>query len=136
MNIKVLKKNKHKEVKEAEKTCKALMNSCESITDKFYEAIQELHNDCELASEIPHYEEHLFRKDNYEMSQEEYENLCDVLQLICDNDCQSLANIYEEYGDEVANLNDAWNRYSEVDIAFKDFENCYEAFGKKCKRIK
>ena len=134
--LKVLKKNKHKEVKEAEKTCKALMNSCESITDKFYEAIQELHNDCELASEIPHYEEHLFRKDNYEMSQEEYENLCDVLQLICDNDCQSLANIYEEYGDEVANLNDAWNRYSEVDIAFKDFENCYEAFGKKCKRIK
>ena len=134
--LKELKKNKNKEVNEAEKLCKNLLNSCNSITDRFNDAMQELRDDCERASEIPHFEEHLFRKDNYEMSKEEYGDLCDVLQEICDNDCQNLASIYDDYGDEVANLNDAWNRYSEVDINFKDFENCYETFNNKCKRIK
>ena len=106
------------------------------INEKFDVAMQELGDDCVRASEIPHYEEHIFRKDNYEMSQEEYGQLCEVLQEICENDCENIATIYQEYGNAVEQLNDAWHHYSEVDIDCKDFENCYETFGKKCKRIK
>ena len=132
----MLKKIKNKAVKDAEKECNTHLNSCNMINEKFDVAMQELGDDCVRASEIPHYEEHIFRKGNYEMSQEEYGQLCEVLQEICENDCENIATIYQEYGNAVEQLNDAWHHYSEVDIDCKDFENCYETFGKKCKRIK
>ena len=132
----MLKKIKNKAVKDAEKECNTHLNSCNMINEKFDAAMQELGDDCVRASEIPHYEEHIFRKDNYEMSQEEYGQLCEVLQEICENDCENIATIYQEYGNAVEQLNDAWHHYSEVDLDCKDFENCYETFGKKCKRIK
>lgn len=135
-DLEELKKSKSEEVKNAEKECYTLLNSCTKINEKFDRAIQVLGKDCVIASEIPHYRNHFFRKDNYEMSQEEYCQLCNVLEKIATKDCNTLSAIYENYGGAVEKLNDAWHNYSKVDINFKDFENCYEAFDKKCKRIK
>lgn len=133
--LEVLKNQKKETFRDYESECHELMNSCNTITDKFNNAMDELTNDCVRAAEIPHFEEHIFRKDNYEMSKEEYGMLCDILQEICENDCQNLADIYTQYGQAVEKLDDAWNSYSVAEIAFKELETCYETLIKKCKRL-
>lgn len=129
--VKQLKDNSNKDVLDAEQECNRLLKSCNKITDKFNKALNRLGSNCEKAADIPHFEEHLFRKDNYEMSQDEYGNLIDVLNEICQEDCSKLASIYDEQSEEVGKLNDAWSAYAELCTKSDKLENNYEQLNKK-----
>lgn len=48
--------------------------------NKFSNSLSELESDCRRAAEIPHWEEHMFRKDRFEMSAEEGEELGNILE--------------------------------------------------------
>ena len=133
--VKTVKKASDKEVKEAEKVCQSLLDSSINITDSFIEAMKKLAIDCKTAEEIPHFEKHLFRKGNYEMSQEEYGNLVDVLQQICGEDCDSLANLYDAHREETEKLNDAWHEHAAKINVSQQLNDCYESLKKKYKRL-
>lgn len=133
--VQTIKKTSEKEVKDAEEVCQSLLDSSNNITDSFNEAMGNLAEDCETAAGIPHFEEHLFRKDNYEMSQEEYGNLVDVLQQICGEDCDSLANLYNAHHEETEKLNDAWHEYAAKTYDSQQLNDCYESLKKKYQRL-
>lgn len=134
--VKELKGSCDKEAQEALAECHRLQASSNAITDKFVDALQELNGNCETAKEIPHKEEHLFRKDNFEMSQEEYAYLAKVLDTICEENCKELAVIYDEHSNETTNLGDAWHHYSDLGKKSTKLDDCYEKLNNKYKKLK
>ncbi len=102
------------------------------VDEKFIQQMKTLYNHCNIAAGIPHFEEHIFRKDNYELSQEEYSRLCNVLEETC-SDVQTMANIYDEKTNsaytiqnswtDVCNIKAAWQSVSELQKKYKKIRN-------------
>ena len=69
-----------------------------------------LNGHCQTAADIPHFEEHLFKKDNYEMSQGEYSRLRNVLDQSREDVIQ-MASIYDDKTEAAANERKAWEDF-------------------------
>lgn len=81
----------------------------ESCTEKFNEDVRILKRNAENAKSRPHYEEHWFRKDNYEMSQLEYKQLVTEL-----NDCVEYSKaIKNDFDDQMENVRERTNVQNE-----------------------
>lgn len=134
--VKELKDSCDKDVQEASAECKRLLEACNKTTVKFESAGDKLHDNCQKAVDIPHFEEHLFRKDNFEMSKEEYNKLEAVLNTICVDNYNEFVAIYNEYGKEVKTLSDAWRTCSDLGKVSTKVEDCYEMLNNKYKKLK
>lgn len=103
------------------------------VDDKFIQHMKTLYSHCNTAAGIPHYEEHLFRKDNYEMSQEEYRRLCNVLEQSC-SDVERMGNIYDEKTNSAFTMQQTWSALCEVKAAWQrvnDIKNQFIKIQKK-----
>lgn len=112
------KKAYDKAYKAAEKMDESLLNQLKNIQDN-----------CKDAVEIPHFEEHLFRKDNYEMSQEEYANLDNVL----GDTFTKASDVYELLGkriDAAHDVQQAWSDHCDVENAWKRVDEMKEQYKK------
>lgn len=125
-----------KDVVKAKKEADKLLKKSNSLVDKYNKGISKLNDHCVTVSNIPHYEEHLFRKDNYEMSQEEFSNMVNLLQTICEQDCNSLCDLYNEQMETRAELQDAWSAHANEREQWQRLNQCYEILKKKIKELK
>lgn len=103
-------------------------NSAEEMDASLLSQLKNIQDNCEEAVEIPHFEEHLFRKDNYEMSQDEYAYLNNVLgdtytkaNDVCDL-CEERIKMEHEtqqaWSDHCA-VKTAWQRVNELKEQYK-----------------
>lgn len=106
----------------------------QEIDDKFDKKMNALKDHCETAAKIPHYEEHWFRKDNYEMSQEEYSKLCDVLEQACTN-VKCMGSICEEMTASASTIQKAWSDFCEVKAAWQRVNYIKTQFTKIQKKL-
>lgn len=121
--------------KNSKKECTKLENKSNIFAKNYDSAMGALREDCVSASEIPHWEEHLFSKDRYEMSADEYDQMCDYLSTIAETRCNNLENLYNSQMEVKANLSDAYNDYEDKKAIFQNLNRCYESLQKKIKNL-
>lgn len=125
-----------KGVKDAEKQAIELENKYGQLVDDYYSSITKLCDDCEEARDIPHWEEHLFSKDRYEMNADEGSRLLNLLQGICEKHSKDLADGFNNQWNTVQKLEEAWIRSSNEKANYTELFNCVEVLKKKINIIK
>ena len=125
-----------KDVVKAKKKADNLLKKSNGLVDKYNKSIEILNDHCVTVYNIPHFEEHLFRKDNFEMSQEEYSRMGDLLQTICKGDCDALCDLYNQQMETRGELQEAWNDHAQEREQWQRLNQCNEILKKKIKELK
>ena len=134
--IKAWTAEQEKDVINAKKSADKLRSSSENITNQYNRAIKNMGDDCVEAAEIPQFKEHLFKKDNYEISQSDYQRLCNILSRVCNNHCDTLCNLYNKMSEVSSELESTWKNYSDEKEKWQELNNCLNIFNKKVKELK
>ena len=125
-----------KDVVKAKKKADNLLKKSNGLVDKYNKSIEILNDHCVTVYNIPHFEEHLFRKDNFEMSQEEYSRMGDLLQTIYKGDCDALCDLYNQQMETRGELQEAWNDHAQEREQWQRLNQCNEILKKKIKELK
>lgn len=115
------------QVKEANQKYRKAEAQSSQIDNQFIQQMRTLYSNCNTAASIPHYEEHLFRKDNYEMSQEEYSRLCNVLDSSV-NDVERMGSIYDKKTESAHEVQQCWSDLCDVKAAWQRLNAVQEQF--------
>lgn len=129
-------KTQEQDVVEAKKEADKLLNISNNLVDSYNIAIQNLSNDCETVAGIPHFEEHLFRKDGYEMSINDYNRMIELLQIICGTRCDALCDLYNQQMEARGNLEQAWNTHAEERSQWQRLNECLNMLKTKVNDLK
>lgn len=128
-------KEQEKDVLKAKKEADRLLSISNNLVDKYNNAIKNLSNDCVTVAGIPHFEEHLFRKDGYEMSIADYNTMTRLLEKICSTRCDDLCNLYNEQMEARGNLEQAWNAHADERIQWQRLNESLNILKKKIKDL-
>jgi len=123
-----------KQVKEANKQYQKAESKSGQIDNLFIQQMRTLYDHCNTAQSIPHLEEHLFRKDNYEMSQEEYHQLCSILESSV-NDVERMGSIYDNKTESAQTVQKCWSDLCDVKAAWQRLNNVKQQFVKISKKF-
>ncbi|MCQ2336072.1 MAG: dynamin family protein [Paludibacteraceae bacterium] len=102
----------------------------DGVVDKYINVQNQLFQACENAVNIPHFESHLFRKDNYEMSQQEYSQLENILTDDVPTECNKLATLFDESNEIVDKMNDLYNNKFEAEQSLRKLNDIIKKFKK------
>lgn len=125
-----------KDVIKAKRNADSLLSKCNNITDQYNRAINNLYNDCKTVAGIPQFEEHLFRKDNYEMSQYDYDRMINLLNTIVGTRCDTLCDLYNNMKDTSSELENAWRSHADEREQWQRLNNCLDILNSKIKELK
>lgn len=125
-----------KEVEESEEKATELENQYDKLVEDYNKSLTGLRDDCEEAYGIPHWEEHIFSKDRYEMDADEGGRLLNLLQEIYEKHSNDLADGFNNQWKTVQELEEAWNTSSEEKTNYTELQNCVEVLRKKINAIK
>lgn len=107
----------------------------DNITDEFVDCMKDLQNDCETASEIPQWVEHIFSKDRFEMTAEQGNELIDLLGQIADDRIQALAQKFDERVEKAAEIQQEWSDLCDFKEDWRKATDCLEQYKKVSKGI-
>lgn len=128
-----------KDVVKAKKKADNLLKKSNSLVDKYNKGIEILNDHCVTVSNIPNYTEHdimFWKDDNYEMSQEEFSRMINLLQTICEQDCDALCDLYNQQMETRGELQEAWNEHAQEREQWQRLNQCNEILKKKIKELK
>lgn len=100
-----------------------------NIQDRFIQQMNTLYGHCNTAAGIPHFEEHWFKKDNYEMSQFEYSKLCNILEASC-SDVERMGGLFDEMTDAASTMQQLWSAVCEMKAAWRRVNDIKTQFSK------
>lgn len=112
------------------------MNKSNNLVEQYYRAISNLNDDCENVASIPQFSEHLFRKDNYEMSQDEYSRMINLLHKIVDKRCDDLCSLYNQQMEVRGEIEEAWHIHEDARDRWQRMNECSETLSKKIKELR
>ena len=115
------------QVKEANQKYRKAEAQSSQIDNQFIQQMRTLYSNCNTAASIPHFEEHLFRKDNFEMSKEEYEWLRNVLDSSV-NDVERMGSIYDKKTESAHEVQQCWSDLCDVKAAWQRLNAVQEQF--------
>lgn len=115
------------QVKEANQKYRKAEAQSSQIDNQFIQQMRTLYSNCNTAVSIPHFEEHLFRKDNFEMSKEEYEWLRNVLDSSV-NDVERMGSIYDKKTESAHEVQQCWSDLCDVKAAWQRLNAVQEQF--------
>lgn len=115
------------QVKEANQKYRKAESQSSQIDNQFIQQMRTLYSNCNTAVSIPHFEEHLFRKDNYEMSQDEFESLRDVLDSSV-NGVECMGSIYDKKTESAHEVQQCWSDLCDVKAAWQRLNAVQEQF--------
>lgn len=115
------------QVKEANQKYRKAEAQSSQIDNQFIQQMRTLYSNCNTAVSIPHFEEHLFRKDNFEMSKEEYEWLRNVLDSSV-NDVERMGSIYDKKTESAHEVQQCWSDLCDVKAAWQRLNAMQEQF--------
>lgn len=108
-----------KDVNKAKQRAGTCRSQSKNLDEKYITAVNQLINACNRVSNIPEFVEHIFRKDNYEMSKEDYGEMSLLLKFICDNCCDDLCNIYDDQKNKRGELEAAWKEQRDAEMLWQ-----------------
>ena len=115
------------QVKEANQKYRKAEAQSSQIDNQFIQQMRSLYSNCNTAVSIPHFEEHLFRKDNFEMSKEEYDWLRNVLDSSV-NDVERMGSIYDKKTESAHEVQQCWSDLCDVKAAWQRLNAVQEQF--------
>lgn len=125
--------NKTKKEKSKSDEC---VKKANRLVEKYNNAISNTHEDCEIAVNIPRWEEHWFSSNRYEMDVDEYNNLVDTLNRICTERMNALCTLYDEQMDTQQEGQDSWRNYQKSLSDCQKIEECITSLNKYIKKLK
>ena len=128
-----------KNVVKAKQKADSLLKKSNNLVDEYTKSIEKLNDHCVTVSNIPNYTEHdimFWKDDNYEMSQEEFSRMVNLLQTICEGDCHLLCKLYDQQMDTRAELQEAWNDHAREREQWQRLNQCNDILKKKIKELK
>lgn len=125
-----------KDVVNAKRKADQLQKKSTTLVSKYNTAIQNLGNDCVTMASIPHFEDHWFRKDGYEMSIEDYNRMNSLADTICNTHLDNLCNLYNQQMETRGELEQAWNEHANERMQWQRLNECLEILKKKIVDLK
>ena len=135
-NIVTLKNEAEELAKESNSLYNKKRKEHEDIVEKYVNIQNKLFKACVRARDIPHYETHWFKNNNYEMSQEEFNHFDKILEDIATQKPHEMAKIFDQSNEIVAAMNDAYNekcdhyqsvrKLNDIIEKFKKYNNAYQ----------
>ena len=123
-------------VKENNKSYNNALQKGDNITNQFIDCLKNMQTDCADASNIPHWEEHLFSSDRYEMDASEGDRLIELLENISDSHVKNVANIFDKRVDMAEKIQLEWSNLCNFKMAFEKTNECYEQYKKIAKNLR
>lgn len=74
------------------------------ITEKYNESVNKMANNCNEVARIPQWNTHFFSKDCFEMSEQQYNRLCNLLNTICSTRINELYDLYNNQREITADI--------------------------------
>jgi predicted GTPase len=105
------------------------------LVDKYNKAIEDTNKDCEIAVDIPRWEKHWYKSGRYEMDVDEYNNLVDTLDRICNDRMNALCTLYNEQMETQQECQDAWRNYQESLSDCQKMEECITSLKKYINKL-
>lgn len=124
------------QVNKAQRDCNQCMNRSNNLVEKYNRAISNLHDDCQNVADMPQFSEHLFRKDNYEMSQDEYSRMINLLNKIEGKRCNDLCRLYNQQMEVRGEIEEAWHIHEDARDRWQRMNECSETLARKIQNLK
>lgn len=122
-------------VKDADKEYRRCGQKSQCITEKYNKAMTALWESCNEAAGIPHWEEHWFSDNRYEMSSAEGSRLLKLLEEIANTHNNALADIYNEEMQAVAEEQQAYSNLVDLKASWQKVDDCMNEFKKTTKQL-
>ena len=116
--------------KESNSSYNANLKKHENVVNRYINAQHQLYQSCVEAANIPHFESHFIRSDKYEMSVDEYNQLDSVLENIATDQCERLANLFDESNDIISEINNSYIQKSEAEQSLTKIDQIINKFEK------
>ena len=94
-----------------------------------------LYKDCEAASQIPRWETHIFSSDRYEMSEEEYDQLIQVLSTIAEERPKIIADKINNLIENAEKAQETYSKLCNIENAWQNINDCLEQYKKITKEL-
>ena len=130
----LLKERKEK-VDEQYKSYTEECQNGENIIDDLNENFNLLYKDCEAASQIPRWETHIFSSDRYEMSEEEYDQLIQVLSTIAEERPKIIADKINNLIENAQKAQETYSKLCNIENAWQNINDCLEQYKKITKEL-
>lgn len=131
--------DKLKDVSNAKSIVNNLNNEFNSIKDLYTQAIDEMCVDCICVGTIPqHNPQHGFlnmKKPNYDMSEEDYNEMINLLDKIADTNLDSLVKLNKKMIDVSAKLENAWGVHAEKFAQYQQLNKYKDTLDRKIKGL-
>ncbi len=125
-----LTKQLDNEVKKLKKEHNRLEKEGEELINSYGKSIDLLKEACDDAAGIPQLEKYLLRKDRYEMSKEEYKELCELLSTICDDRVSELKKLYSDQMETQRKAQKAYSAYMDERSKWQKMDDCKKQLNK------
>ena len=107
----------------------------ENIIDDLNEDFNLLYKDCEAARQIPRWETHIFSSDRYEMSEEEYDQLIELLDIIAEERPKIIANKIDNLRENAEKAQEVYSMLCDIESAWQNINDCLEQYKKITKEL-
>lgn len=123
------------DTREAHKKSNSLESKSSRLVDDFTRAINDLGEDCVTVSNIPQYNSRFFGKDDFRISQEQYNEFISTLERICQVRCENLCNKYNEQMGTISEMQAAWDEHSTAVYNQRRVEECLEGLKRLANKL-
>ena len=107
----------------------------DNIIDDLIEDFNLLYKDCEAARQIPRWETHIFSSDRYEMSEEEYDQLIELLDIIAEERPKIIANKIDNLRENAEKAQEVYSMLCDIESAWQNINDCLEQYKKITKEL-
>ena len=108
---------------------------CDQLTDQIINCLNAMGDECVEASNIPHWETHIFSSDRYEMSGFEGNRLMELLQSIAETRINELSGLVDQRIDAAHNAQQAYSYLCDIKAALQKANECFNEFKKVSKHF-
>ena len=134
-DLEYLLKECEEEVGELKKSSEEEREEGNKIIDDLAEDFNLLYKDCEAVLQIPRWETHFFSSDRYEMSEEEYGQLIQLLDNIAVERPKSIAPKIDNLRDNSKKAQETYSELYNMRLARQSISECLEQYKKITKEL-
>lgn len=114
----------HKKYSELNKQYIDLVNRRNSLKNAYVSATKALECDLDTGLTIPQYSSHVFKKDNYEMSQQDYARLTSLIENVKGTKLSKIKYMYNQQMDVVEQMTVIWNEKNKTEGIWRQCSTC------------
>lgn len=134
-DLEYLLKECEEEVGELKKSSEEEREEGNKIIDDLAEDFNLLYKDCEAVLQIPRWETHFFSSDRYEMSEEEYGQLIQLLDNIAVERPKAIAPKIDNLRDNSEKAQETYSELYNMKAAYQNINECFEQYKKITKEL-